>query len=271
MSPSISWSVDAARLDGILNVSLWNLTGISAVLLQRCLSNFRAIGKVRIRILRLRDLAVIIQTIYFQLLQLPSGEWPAQVIFDPRSHQEHIVYIVKSSRTAFFPVEKRHDTNGGTLYRYDVQEQTILQQLSGVICIQCLRDVEQLLVIQGENLNHDDSEIIFHIHSVVILDNASFTPLLKFTDNPDNGRPLHQMSFYLHTLALCSADFKTISFFTCCKGSMSDMLTLTLPKSCLPLMTLKEICRAAILQHTRVTGLKLLPLPESLKSFLHGY
>ena len=36
-------------------VSLWNLTGISAALLPRCLSNFRAIGKVEISISRLRD------------------------------------------------------------------------------------------------------------------------------------------------------------------------------------------------------------------------
>ena len=42
----ISWSLGAARLDIITIVSLWNLTGISAALLSRCLSNFRAIGLV---------------------------------------------------------------------------------------------------------------------------------------------------------------------------------------------------------------------------------
>ena len=36
-------------------VSLWNLTGTSAALLPRCLSNFRAIEKVQSRISRLRD------------------------------------------------------------------------------------------------------------------------------------------------------------------------------------------------------------------------
>ena len=42
----ISRSLEVARLDVTIIVSLWNLTGISAALLPRCLSNFRAIGKV---------------------------------------------------------------------------------------------------------------------------------------------------------------------------------------------------------------------------------
>ena len=42
----ISWSLEVARLDVMLIVSLWNLTDISAALLPRCLSNLRAIGKV---------------------------------------------------------------------------------------------------------------------------------------------------------------------------------------------------------------------------------
>ena len=41
-----SWCLEAARLDVIMIVSLCNLTGISAALLPRCLSNFWAIGKV---------------------------------------------------------------------------------------------------------------------------------------------------------------------------------------------------------------------------------
>ena len=41
----ISWSLEAARLSVIMIVSLWNLTGISAALLPRCLSNFKAIEK----------------------------------------------------------------------------------------------------------------------------------------------------------------------------------------------------------------------------------
>ena len=42
----ISWSLEAARLDVTMVVSLWNLTGTSAAALPRYLSNFRAIGKV---------------------------------------------------------------------------------------------------------------------------------------------------------------------------------------------------------------------------------
>ena len=42
----ISRSLEAARLGVIMIVSFWNLTGIPAALLPRCLSNYRAIGKV---------------------------------------------------------------------------------------------------------------------------------------------------------------------------------------------------------------------------------
>ena len=41
-----SRSFEAARLDVMIIISLWNVTGISAVLLPRCLSNFWAIKKV---------------------------------------------------------------------------------------------------------------------------------------------------------------------------------------------------------------------------------
>ena len=50
-----SWSLEAARFDIVMIVSLWHFTDISAALLPMCLSNFRAIGKVLIRIPRLRD------------------------------------------------------------------------------------------------------------------------------------------------------------------------------------------------------------------------
>ena len=52
----LSRNPEAARLDVIMIVSQWNLTGISTALLPMCLSNFRAIGKVIARISRLRDL-----------------------------------------------------------------------------------------------------------------------------------------------------------------------------------------------------------------------
>ena len=40
----ILWSFEAVRLDVKITASLWHLTGISAVLLPRCMSNFRTIG-----------------------------------------------------------------------------------------------------------------------------------------------------------------------------------------------------------------------------------
>ena len=42
----ISWSLEVARLDVAMAVSLWNLTGTLAAALPRYLPNFRAIGKV---------------------------------------------------------------------------------------------------------------------------------------------------------------------------------------------------------------------------------
>ena len=51
----ISWSLEDARVDVTMTVSHFNLTGISAALLLRCLSNSRGIGKVWTRISRLRD------------------------------------------------------------------------------------------------------------------------------------------------------------------------------------------------------------------------
>ena len=46
----ISWSLESARIDVAIIVSLWYLTGISAALLPRWLLNFGAIGKVKTRI-----------------------------------------------------------------------------------------------------------------------------------------------------------------------------------------------------------------------------
>ena len=44
----ISGNLEAARLGVIMTVSLWHLTGISRALLPRCLSNVRAIWRVKI-------------------------------------------------------------------------------------------------------------------------------------------------------------------------------------------------------------------------------
>ena len=54
-SSQLSRSLEAERLDAIMIVLFWRLTAISATLLPWCLSNFRAIGKFKTRISRLRD------------------------------------------------------------------------------------------------------------------------------------------------------------------------------------------------------------------------
>ena len=51
----ISLSFEIATLYALMLASFSNLTGISAVLLSMCLSNYRAIGKVQTRISGLRD------------------------------------------------------------------------------------------------------------------------------------------------------------------------------------------------------------------------
>ena len=53
--PSNLQSLDAARLGVVTIISLWNLTGISAAQLSRCLSDSRTIEKIWIRISRRRD------------------------------------------------------------------------------------------------------------------------------------------------------------------------------------------------------------------------
>ena len=63
-----SRSLEAARLNLIMIVSLRNLTVISAALLPRCLSNFRAIGKVYTGISRLRDFTRYCGKTYYRLV-----------------------------------------------------------------------------------------------------------------------------------------------------------------------------------------------------------
>ena len=200
----------------------------------------------------------------FQCMQLPIDGWPSHVVFDLRPYQEHIVYMVLSHRNNCHPFK---DMGGGTLCQYDVRERKLLRQMSSVICVHCLREGKQLLVMQGK----ENTE---YVHAAVVLDSDTFTPLLQFTNiKPESGDPLHKLSLLLHTAAFHSADFKAISFFTwdrkykeCAAG-----LTLTSGKTCLTLMTLREVCRAIVLQHLRVQDLGKIPLPEALKAFIRGY
>ena len=51
----ISWCLEGARWDVKINISLWNMTGMSAALLPMSLPNFVAIGKVETRLSRHRN------------------------------------------------------------------------------------------------------------------------------------------------------------------------------------------------------------------------
>ena len=70
----ISWSREAARLDVILIVSPWSLTGISAALLSICLSNFRATVQVYTRISRFRDFTRYCGKTSYRLVNRGRGE-----------------------------------------------------------------------------------------------------------------------------------------------------------------------------------------------------
>ena len=75
----ISWSLEAARLDVAMVVSLWNLTGTSAAALPRYLPNFRAIGKVSTRISRLRDFTRSCGKTSYRLVNRgPENAWLAK-------------------------------------------------------------------------------------------------------------------------------------------------------------------------------------------------
>ena len=69
----ISWSLEATRLNVIIVVSLWNLTGTSAAALPMCLLNFRAIGKVQTRISRLRDFTISCSKTSYRLVNRGPG------------------------------------------------------------------------------------------------------------------------------------------------------------------------------------------------------
>ena len=200
----------------------------------------------------------------FQRLQLPIDGWPSHVVFDLRPYQEHIVYMVLSHRNNCHPFK---DMAGGTLCQCDVRERKLLRQMSSVICVQCLREGKQLMVMQG-NENTD------YVYAVFVLDSGNFTPLLQFTNiTPEGDGPLHKLSLQSHTTAFHSADVKAISLFTWDRKYKegATVLTLTSRKTCLTSMTLREICLAIILQHLRVQDLGEIPLSEALKDFIRGY
>ena len=69
-----SWSLETARLDVIMVVSHWTLTGSSAALLPRCPSNFKRIKKVWTRISRLRDFTGSCGKTYVRLANKDPGQ-----------------------------------------------------------------------------------------------------------------------------------------------------------------------------------------------------
>ena len=77
-------------------LSLWNLTGISAALLPRCLLNFRAIGKVQTRISRLRDFTRSCGKTSYRLVNRGPGLFSQQKkkhIHTPRSNYKPFILI----------------------------------------------------------------------------------------------------------------------------------------------------------------------------------
>ena len=84
----ISCSLEATKLDVIIIVSLWNLTGISSALLPMCMSNVIAIGKVQTRITRLPDYTRSWGKTSVRLVHRSSGLTPMMIdtcINNPRT------------------------------------------------------------------------------------------------------------------------------------------------------------------------------------------
>ena len=73
----ISWSLEAARLWSKLFQSLWNLSGTSAALLPRCLSNFRAMRPLQHPISRLRDFTRFGGKTSYRLVNRGPVNWSA--------------------------------------------------------------------------------------------------------------------------------------------------------------------------------------------------
>ena len=85
----ISWSLEATRLNVIIVVSLWNLTGTSAAALPMCLLNFREIGKAQTRISRLRDFTRSCSKTSYRLVNRGPGGWFGIKILSYRHKNPH--------------------------------------------------------------------------------------------------------------------------------------------------------------------------------------
>ena len=103
----ISWSLEAARLDVAMVVSLWNLTGTSAASLPRYLPNFTAIGKVKTRNSRLRDFTRSCGKTSYSLVNrghVRSYCYDSQVYFADKGQNDQ------------YPITKKGQISQGVLY-----------------------------------------------------------------------------------------------------------------------------------------------------------
>ena len=69
----ISWSLVTVKLEVYIMASLWKLTGTSAALLSRCLSDLRVIIQSRIQISQLRDFARSYNKMSYLILKQGPG------------------------------------------------------------------------------------------------------------------------------------------------------------------------------------------------------
>ena len=93
----ISWSLDAARLVFGIVWSLWKLTGTSAALPPRSLSNFRAILWFKLPISRLRDFTRSYDKTSYRILKWGPGRGPSYIWLSFQislisAHESHILY-----------------------------------------------------------------------------------------------------------------------------------------------------------------------------------
>ena len=87
----ISWSLEAARFVFRIVRSLWNLAGTSVALLPKCVSNFKAMRKFKLRISRFRAFTRSCdKTSYWILKRGPGCEEAVIFLFFAHVHHQHV-------------------------------------------------------------------------------------------------------------------------------------------------------------------------------------
>ena len=139
----ISWGLEAARFDVKMFISLWNLTGISAALLPRCLTHFWAIGKSEILNLaasKVRSaLPRIIQLILFDMIDVYLKDFKSKVfISHTHSKTTHPPHTHTHTWVAHVSNWLSYYNNSWLLYHWSVRYHRYLYGSCSCGCVRLL-------------------------------------------------------------------------------------------------------------------------------------